>query len=71
VFTHGDLSSLNILTHGDVVVAVIDWETSGWYPSYWEYTSAWNVNQQNQFWRDESTDFWTQSPKNWQWKSFA
>ncbi|KAH7405720.1 kinase-like domain-containing protein [Phaeosphaeria sp. MPI-PUGE-AT-0046c] len=53
VFTHGDLSSLNILVSGDEVVGIVDWETAGWYPSYWEYTSAWHVNPQNQFWRDE------------------
>lgn len=34
VFTHGDLSSLNILFRGDNIVGIIDWETAGWYPSY-------------------------------------
>ncbi|KAL6703514.1 hypothetical protein ACN47E_009612 [Coniothyrium glycines] len=57
VFTHGDLSSLNVLASGDEVVGIIDWETAGWYPSYWEYTTAWNVNPQNQFWRDEVDSF--------------
>jgi aminoglycoside phosphotransferase (APT) family kinase protein len=28
-FTHGDLSSLNILLRGDDVVGIIDWETAG------------------------------------------
>jgi hypothetical protein len=50
-FTRGDLSSLNILVSGDKVVGIIDWKTAGWYPSYWEYTSAWNANPQNQFWQ--------------------
>ena len=40
VFTHGDLSSFNILAHGDDIVGIIDWEMSGWYPSYWEYSMA-------------------------------
>jgi aminoglycoside phosphotransferase len=57
VFTHGDLSSLNIIASGDTIVGIIDWETAGWYPSYWEYTTAWNVNPQNQFWRDEVDKF--------------
>lgn len=57
VFTHGDLSSLNVLASGDKVVGIIDWETAGWYPSYWEYTTAWNVNPQNQFWQDEVDKF--------------
>jgi len=34
VFTHGDLSSLNVLVRGDQIVGIIDWETAGWYPSY-------------------------------------
>ncbi|KAE8378350.1 kinase-like domain-containing protein, partial [Aspergillus bertholletiae] len=38
VFTHGDLSSLNILIHRDNIAGIIDWETACWYPSYWEYT---------------------------------
>ncbi|KAK2803491.1 hypothetical protein FQN50_006926 [Emmonsiellopsis sp. PD_5] len=41
VFTHGDLNPSNILVRGDTVVGIIDWEFSGWYPHYWEYTSAW------------------------------
>jgi len=56
-FTHGDLSSLNILANGDKVTGIVDWETAGWYPSYWEYTSAWYVNPQNEFWREEVDKF--------------
>lgn len=56
-FTHGDLSSLNVLVRGEDVVGLIDWETAGWYPDYWEYTSAWNVNPQNHFWREEVDRF--------------
>lgn len=56
-FTHGDLSSLNILVRGDDVVGIIDWETAGWYPPYWEYTAACQVNPQNSFWRDEIDKF--------------
>lgn len=52
-FTHGDLSSFNILVRGDAVVGIIDWETAGWYPSYWEYTSAMNKNPNNRFWQKE------------------
>jgi aminoglycoside phosphotransferase len=50
VFTHGDLSSLNILVRGDDIVGIVDWETAGWYPPYWEYTSACQVNPRNTFW---------------------
>lgn len=49
VFTHGDLSSLNILVRGDVIIGMIDWETAGWYPSYWECTTALQGSPMNCF----------------------
>jgi aminoglycoside phosphotransferase (APT) family kinase protein len=33
-FTHGDLSTMNIIVRGDEVVGIIDWETAGWWPEY-------------------------------------
>lgn len=33
VFTHGDLSSLN-MANGDIIIGIIDWETAGWMPPY-------------------------------------
>ncbi|KAJ5709034.1 Phosphotransferase enzyme family protein [Penicillium malachiteum] len=46
-FTHGDLHRENVLVRKVVnsvtneeeyeVAALVDWETAGWYPSYWEY----------------------------------
>ena len=46
-FTHGDLYRENVLVRKVVnsatseeeyeVAALVDWETAGWYPSYWEY----------------------------------
>ncbi|KAG5790715.1 hypothetical protein H9Q69_010228 [Fusarium xylarioides] len=62
VFTHGDLSSMNILVRGDDVVGIVDWETAAWMPPYWEYTCAWNVNPQNQFWQEEVHRFLTPLP---------
>jgi aminoglycoside phosphotransferase len=44
VLTHGDLSSLNIMVEADEVVGIMDWETAGWFPPYWEYTCAKNAN---------------------------
>ncbi|KAI0155604.1 kinase-like domain-containing protein [Pestalotiopsis sp. NC0098] len=43
-FTHGDLNPFNILIRDSKIVGIIDWEFSGWYPHYWEYTSAWFGN---------------------------
>lgn len=37
VFTHGDLTLQNIRIQDDGTVVLIDWETSGWYPSCWEF----------------------------------
>ncbi|RDB22097.1 hypothetical protein Hypma_010979 [Hypsizygus marmoreus] len=37
VFTHGDLGPHNILRKDGRIVGVIDWETAGWLPEYWEY----------------------------------
>jgi len=52
-FTHGDASSLNVLVKKGKVVALIDFELSGWYPEYWEYTSAVNVKRRDGFWEAE------------------
>ncbi len=51
--THGDFSSQNIIIKNDKVAGIIDWEMAGWYPDYWEYTSAWHVNVYDEFWRTE------------------
>lgn len=41
-FTHGDLKHHNILVdeHSGHVTGVLDWEAAGWYPEFWEYTTA-------------------------------
>ena len=51
--THGDLSSSNIIIKNNKVVGLLDWEMAGWYPDYWEFTSAWHVNVYDEFWRSE------------------
>lgn len=40
VFTHGDLQRKNIILKEDGTAVVIDWESAGWYPEYWEYALA-------------------------------
>lgn len=49
LFTHADLNPRNILldlrqkpdgTRGWVVTGIVDWENSGYYPEYWEYTKS-------------------------------
>ncbi|CAH0043627.1 unnamed protein product [Clonostachys solani] len=51
-FTHGDLNSCNILVRDGKVAGIIDWEFAGWYPDYWEYTSAWCGNIIRQDWQE-------------------
>ncbi|KAI1397570.1 kinase-like protein [Hypoxylon fuscum] len=55
VFTHADLNLANILIRGNQVVSIVDWECSGWYPPYWEYTSACYLP--SQAWRDTVPKF--------------
>lgn len=40
VFTHGDLQRKNVIVSSDGTITIIDWATSGWYPSFWEYAKA-------------------------------
>jgi serine/threonine protein kinase len=38
-FTHADLCPQNILVDDNGrITAILDWESAGWYPEYWEYT---------------------------------
>ncbi|KKZ64204.1 hypothetical protein EMCG_01489 [[Emmonsia] crescens] len=47
-FTHGDFQRKNIIIRrrpndtktSQYEITLIDWETAGWYPSYWEYSIA-------------------------------
>lgn len=40
-FTHGDLKAHNILVGEDGHLSgFLDWESAGWLPEYWEYTTA-------------------------------
>ena len=52
VFTHGDLAPRNILVRDGKIVGIVDWETSGWFPEYWEYTRAWESSLRFPEWRE-------------------
>lgn len=43
LFTHGDLRLQNIMVKDGCVSGVLDWEFSGWYPEYWEFSKALHV----------------------------
>ena len=63
VFTHGDLNPFNVFVYGGQVVSIIDWEFSGWYPSYWEYTAAWHGNRTRQAWQTVLAEFLDTHPE--------
>jgi thiamine kinase-like enzyme len=49
--THGDLCPLNILVESkDIlhIAGIVDWETAGAYPEYWEYVNAFYSSFNNQ-----------------------
>ncbi|CAH0046463.1 unnamed protein product [Clonostachys solani] len=39
-FTHGDLNTRNVLVSNGKLSGIVDWENSGWFPEYWDYTKA-------------------------------
>ncbi|KAF8338115.1 kinase-like domain-containing protein [Cantharellus anzutake] len=51
-FTHGDISPANVLVSGNQLTGLVDWECSGWYPEYYEYTMAVYRRQRAQKWWD-------------------
>ncbi|KAK8174500.1 hypothetical protein BC567DRAFT_209769 [Phyllosticta citribraziliensis] len=54
VFTHGDLTQLNIIVDKDSyrIRALLDWEYAGWYPEYWEYVKFVDTHPKYKDWRD-------------------
>ncbi|KAF2220961.1 kinase-like domain-containing protein [Elsinoe ampelina] len=56
VFTHGDLRPSNILIHDQRIAGIVDWETSGFYPDYWEFVKAFAVAGWPKDWPEFVTD---------------
>ncbi|KAL7764043.1 hypothetical protein ACKLNR_005188 [Fusarium oxysporum f. sp. zingiberi] len=50
VFTHSDINMRNVLMHNGRISGIVDWENSGWFPDYWEYTKAHYVIKLNKRW---------------------
>lgn len=61
VFTHGDLTPRNIMVQGDHITGIIDWETAGWFPDYWEYANMMKPARDRDWmgWMDRT------KPKEW------
>jgi aminoglycoside phosphotransferase len=52
VFTHGDFFHNIMIRDNSGVAVIIDWESAGWKPSYWEYCFAVNVAPDDDDWGD-------------------
>jgi transposase-like protein len=50
VFAYGDLNMRNIMVENGKGTGIVDWETAGFYPSYWEYTKAHFVTKRHWRW---------------------
>ncbi|KAF2498186.1 kinase-like protein [Lophium mytilinum] len=50
VFSHGDLKHYNILFYKGHISGFIDWESAGWYPEYWDFTTALKFCQKDHWW---------------------
>ncbi|KAE8151617.1 kinase-like domain-containing protein [Aspergillus avenaceus] len=51
-FTHGDLTSVNIMVDDGNLAGIIDWEAAGYFPVWWEYTCAGiGLGQEDKEWK--------------------
>ncbi|KAJ5584321.1 uncharacterized protein N7459_004121 [Penicillium hispanicum] len=68
-FTHGDLTNVNIMVEDSNLAGILDWESSGYFPVWWEFTSAGiGLGQEDKEWKDllrkylldhtEARNFW-------------
>ncbi|PCH36188.1 hypothetical protein WOLCODRAFT_140248 [Wolfiporia cocos MD-104 SS10] len=48
--THSDLLPCNILVNGSTITGVIDWETTGFYPEFWECCQMHNLEWMTPEW---------------------
>lgn len=50
-FTHGDFKHHNILVDKEGhITGFLDWESAGWYPEFWEYTTAMRFLPEDFWW---------------------
>ncbi|KAJ3481935.1 hypothetical protein NLG97_g7699 [Lecanicillium saksenae] len=45
VFTHGDLHFCNILAHNGRLTGIVDWESAGFMPEYWDFKKTMRVKK--------------------------
>ncbi|KAH4007751.1 hypothetical protein HBI13_149880 [Parastagonospora nodorum] len=52
VFTHGDLKHHNIMVLNGHISGFLDWESAGWYPDYWEFTTPLRFGPRDFWWNE-------------------
>ncbi|KAJ5551019.1 hypothetical protein N7535_001042 [Penicillium sp. DV-2018c] len=68
-FTHGDLTNVNIMVEDGNLAGILDWESSAFFPVWWEFTCAGiGLGQDDKEWKDllrkylpdytEARNFW-------------
>jgi hypothetical protein len=68
-FTHGDLTNVNIIVDNGNLAGILDWEASGYFPVWWEFTCAGiGLGQEDKEWKEllrkhlpdhtEACNFW-------------
>jgi len=50
VLSHGDLKPHNIMVKGGKITGFLDWESAGWYPDYWDFTTAIRFSREGFWW---------------------
>lgn len=67
MFTHGDLAFRHVYYLDGKITGIIDWETAGWLPDYWEYAMAWDSCWDNPDLRKKSLHFCSPFQKSRRW----
>ncbi|KAF2459328.1 kinase-like domain-containing protein [Lineolata rhizophorae] len=64
LFAHGDLTQRNIIVKDDKIVALIDWEYSGWFPEYWDYIKFFERHSTNRDWKEYAKEIFPETYDN-------
>jgi serine/threonine protein kinase len=67
VFTHANLLLRNIMLRPNGAPVIIDWEQSGWYPSFWEYCCAIVILLHEDDWNEWIYDILDEYPAELGW----
>ncbi|EXJ82297.1 hypothetical protein A1O3_06110 [Capronia epimyces CBS 606.96] len=69
VLTHGDIQKKNIMIRpGPTVdIVLLDWESAGWYPTYWEYSNTIFASWFENDWYRWVDDFLEPFPHEYAW----